>query len=58
MKVQSGPKTKTNTRGMLKVKGLDINDNQEDFGGDRNFELRPSVNNSNKKKEKKKCCGS
>jgi len=38
---------------MLKVKGLDINDN-DDFAGDRNFELRPSVNKD--KVKKKKCC--
>ena len=43
-----------NTRGLLKVKGLDVNDNDDDFAGDRNFELRPSVKKSEKKK--KKCC--
>jgi len=46
--------SKMNTRGLLKVKGLDINENEEDFAGDRNFELRPSVKKLEKKK--KKCC--
>lgn len=55
-KGQSAPRTKTNTRGMLKVKGLDINDNQDEFGADRNFELRPSISPS--KEKKKKCCSS
>ena len=54
MKQGGSGRAKTNTRGMLKVKGLDINDDQEDFAGDRNFELRPTVKDG--KNKKKKCC--
>ena len=44
MKNKGEKKTKTNTRGMLQVKGLDIGDD-DDFNdrSNKNFGLRPSV---------------
>lgn len=55
MKNKSSKPTKTNTRGMLQVKGLDINDDDDFNNSNRNFALRPSVDRRADKK-KKKCC--
>ena len=53
MKNKGEKKTKTNTRGMLQVKGLDIGDD-DDFNdrSNKNFGLRPSVDQKQKKKKK------
>ena len=47
---------KLNTRGMMNVKGIDVNDD-DDFSGPRAFQLRPSVGDSvrSDKKKKKGC---
>ena len=44
-------KLKTNTRGMMNVQGLDIEDDENNGSG---FEIRGSE--YKKKKQKKKCC--
>lgn len=46
LKNKGEKKTKTNTRGMLQVKGLDIGDD-DDIGSNKNFGLRPSVDIKN-----------
>ena len=53
MKNKGEKKTKTNTRGTLQVKGLDIGDD-DDFNdrSNKNFGLRPSVDQKQKKKKK------
>ena len=59
--MKGGVKTKTNTRGMLNVKGLDLEDDEDDFANRQytSFPLRPSVaGNGKAPKKKKKCCGS
>lgn len=59
--MKGGVKTKTNTRGMLNVKGLDLEDDEDDFANRQytSFPLRPSVVGAGKApKKKKKCCGS
>lgn len=46
---------------MLNVKGLDLEDDEDDFANRQynSFPLRPSVDLKNgDKKKKKKCCGS
>jgi hypothetical protein len=46
---------------MLNVKGLDLEDDEDDFANRQynSFPLRPSVKDFGKdKKKKKKCCGS
>jgi hypothetical protein len=53
-KVQSGGKTNTRTRGLLKVKDLDYREPQDEFERDRNFELRGT--GVSQKDKKKKCC--
>lgn len=55
MKNKGEKKTKTNTRGMLQVKGLDIGDDDDFNGSNKNFGLRPSVDHKNAKKKKKFC---
>lgn len=55
MKRSGEKKTKTNTRGMLQVKGLDIGDDDDFNGSNKNFGLRPSVDNKSFKKKKKFC---
>jgi len=49
---------KLNTRGMMNVKGIDVNDDDNDFAGPRAFQLRPSIGDNNRpdKKKKKKGC--
>lgn len=59
--MKGNTKTKTNTRGMLNVKGLDLEDDEDDFANRQynSFPLRPSVKEFGKgQKKKKKCCGS
>ena len=55
MKKNQGQR-KLNTRGMMNVKGIDVN-NDDDFSGPKAFQLRPSVGNSliGEKKKKKSC---
>jgi len=55
LKNKGEKKTKTNTRGMLQVKGLDIGDDDDFNGSNKNFGLRPSVDQKNLKKKKKMC---
>ena len=59
--MKGNQKTKTNTRGMLNVKGLDLEDDEDDFANRQynSFPLWPSVKEFGKgQKKKKKCCGS
>lgn len=44
---------KLNTRGMMNIKGVDV-ENDDDFSGPRAFQLRPSVGNSVREERKKK----
>ena len=55
LKNKGEKKTKTNTRGMLQVKGLDIGDDDDFNGSNKNFGLRPSVDQKQMKKKKKLC---
>ena len=58
--MKGNQKTKTNTRGMLNVKGLDLEDDEDDFANRQynSFHLRQSVKEFGGQKKKKKCCGS
>ena len=42
-----------NTRGMMNVKGIDVN-NDDDFSGPRAFQLRPSIGDNRPGDKKKK----
>ena len=54
-KTKGTKKVMKHTRGMMKVEGLDLNDDEDAFGGPGAVKLRPSVS-SRKSDAKKKGC--